>query len=149
MRSFHVLQGLSMIASVFGLFHRETLAQTRLIGSFIASDYALLLETALLGKIVFVDGEPLFQRRVHLGMSRQANTSKEDVLRWFDPKASTRLTTKQRLYIEYLRSVRHVGELSVFERSASAVAVVSGVMFKQSRVHLGRWRREIKKKVSG
>lgn len=143
-RIFSALQGPGLMASIFGLFHRDTLARSRLIGSFIASDYVLIMEMATLGKIIYLEGEPLFRRRVHEKMSRQAHKSKSDVLRWFDPKASTsRLNPKTRMRLEYFRSLRTLPGLSPSQRLACATAVVGGIATRSSRVTLGRWRRQI------
>lgn len=142
-RAFRVLQSMSMVAAVFGLFRRETLEKTRLIGSFISSDYVLLLETAILGKVVYTPGEPLFQRREHEKMSRLANKSDSDVLKWFDPNAKSRLSARSRLYLEYLKSVFRLEKLNFFNRLVCAAAVVTGVVLKRTRVAVGRWRRQV------
>lgn len=143
-RVFQVLQEMNMMSSVFGLFDRSILAQTQRIGSFVGSDYALMLEAALLGEVHYIGGEPLYQRRLHDKMSRQANKSAEDALNWFDPKAKgSRLSTRQRLRVEYLRSARSVGDLSYIERALSWVAVILGMGYKRARVLAGRWKRRL------
>jgi len=147
-RALQIVTQLNLIASVFGLFRRDALMRTRRIGSFVASDYVLLVECALLGDIVYLDGAPLFQRRVHDKMSRRANVSDADALRWFDPQMSSRLTARQRLYIEYVRSAMTVGDLKPTQRAASAALLVGGVAYRRGRVRLGRWRRDLAVVVS-
>lgn len=149
LRAFEIMQGLSMVFAVFGLFDRAALAKTRLIGSFISSDYVLLLEIGLLGHIVQLDGEPQFQRRLHPQMSRLANKSNKDILRWFDPKARSRLTGRQRLLVEYLRSVRQSPGLGVVEKGLCSAAVLTGVATRQARILPGRVRRSIETRLSG
>ncbi len=138
-RAFQALQGMNMVASVFGVFHRETLEKTRLIGSFAASDYVLLLEVSILGRIIQLEGEPLFRRRIHPGMSRKANLSTEEVLQWFDPKARL----NQRFYVEYVRSAIQLNDLGSTERIACVLAILSGVGLRRTRVILGRHRRNL------
>ncbi|MEM6486652.1 MAG: glycosyltransferase [Pseudomonadota bacterium] len=140
-RAFEVLQTMSYAASVFGLFHLPTLRRTQLIGAFISSDYVLLLQCALLGKIVQLDGAPEFLRRVHPKMSRENNTSKADVLRWFDPRAKSKLSEFQRLFLEYVRAPYRMD--GVRWRAFYAAAIAASVSFKWGRVALGRWRRQI------
>jgi glycosyltransferase involved in cell wall biosynthesis len=142
-RAFEVLQGLSLVTAIAGVFRRDALSRTRLIGSFASADYVLLLETAIAGRIRHVEGEPLFQRRVHAAMSRRANVTEQEVLRWFDPKATSTLRPQTRLYLEYLRSTRTVPGPGPFERPLLALAVLSGVAFRRTRVTVGRWRRNV------
>ncbi|MGB3246099.1 MAG: glycosyltransferase [Sulfitobacter sp.] len=142
-RSFEVLQTMSMAASVFGVFNRSKLERTGLIGAFISSDYVLLLQAAMLGKIVRLDTEPLFQRRLHSKMSRLANTGHNDVLSWFDPKARSRLSERKRLYLEYSKAAFGIEGMPIpnkFMLSATAVAAFS---FKAARVNTGRMRRNV------
>lgn len=139
-RAFHTVQNMGRAAPIFGLFDREKLARTRLIDSFIASDYVLMFEAGLLGTIVRFD-ETLFLRRIHPGMSRLANTKKRDVLTWFDPKARQRLPTRQRLFVEYHRSVWRSGGIGVFGKIACSVTLSLGDWFYRARVLQGRYRR--------
>jgi hypothetical protein len=132
-----------MTSPVAGVFHKKTLEKTRLIGSFIGSDYVLLLEAGLLGKIVQLDGEPLFQRRIHTEMSRKANLSDQDVLHWFDPQARLTLSPRRKLYLEYLRAPRRMAESNWIEKSLCLVAIVCGVAFRRTRVLLGKYRRRL------
>lgn len=142
-RAFQALQEMSFAASVFGLIDVQTLRRTTCIGAFISSDYALLLQLAVLGKIIQIDGAPLFQRRVHAGMSRVANTSHADVLAWFDPKAASHMNERQRLVLEYLKSSFQVKGLNIAERVLCTAAVAAGVSFKSGRVSFGRARRRV------
>ena len=148
-RAFKALQAMNMTSPVAGVFHKETLLRTRLIGSFISSDYVLLLESALLGKVIQLDGESLFQRRIHEDMSRKANVSSQDVLRWFDPRARLTGSPKMKLYREYLRAPVRLAELSRMEKALCSSSIVSGVMFKRTRVQLGRIRRRLFSTNSG
>ncbi len=142
-RAFQTLQALNLAAPVFGVFHKETLKKTRLIQSFISSDFVLLLETGLLGKIVQLEGEPLFQRRIHPDMSRKAKLSDRDVLQWFDPQARLTMSPRRKLYLEYLRSPIRTVELNRAEKALCIGTIVSGVYFRRARVLLGKYRRRL------
>lgn len=147
-RAFQALQSMNMTSPIAGVFHKSTLQKTRLIGSFVSSDYVLLLEAALLGSIIQLDGEPLFQRRIHEDMSRQANTATEDVVRWFDPKARSDAHPQLKLYAEYLRAPLYLPELSPLDRFACDGAIALGVAFRRTRVLAGRYRKQWTKTVS-
>ena len=136
-RAYQVLQRMSMAHAVFGLHDAAQLRRTGLIGNFVSSDYVLLLQLALLGQIVQLDAEPLFQRRVHPKMSRVANRTKADVLQWFDPKAESRLSEQNRLRVEYARSPFVVEGLHPVQRLAAFVSVVSGFTVSYVRVKRG------------
>jgi glycosyltransferase involved in cell wall biosynthesis len=110
-----VLRNVAWAAAQFGLFRVQTLRQTRLIDPFLASDWVLLLELAILGEIWEIP-EVLFQRRDHAGMSTIANRTQADLIKWFDTSSrkSQRnvfsqmklpLQPRTRLAIEYGRSI--------------------------------------------
>lgn len=132
------LDGLGLVTSVFGLYRRMALAKTRLIGSYISSDYVLLVECALLGKVVRLNGEPQFVRRLHDSNSRKANTTPEEVTRWFDPDVTVDARPKRRLSNEYLRSVFSIEGLTYRQR-----LTIAGYM--QSRRIRSRLQTEFKR----
>ena len=51
-------------------------------------------------------------------MSRKANLSEREVLRWFDPKANVSVSRHRKLYQEYLRSPLRMVELNWTEKGA-------------------------------
>jgi len=136
-RAFQMLQRMSMAHAVFGLHDAELLRRTGLIGNYVSSDYVLLLQLSLLGRIVQLDTVPMFQRRVHPDMSRVANRTKEEVLSWFDPKARSRLSEQNRLRIEYAKSPFVVGGLRPGQRVGCELAVLSGFTVSYIRAKRG------------
>lgn len=136
-RAYRMLERMSMAHAVFGLHDAEVLRRTALIGNYVSSDYVLLLQLSLLGRIVQVDTEPLFQRRVHPGMSRVANRTKDEVLSWFDPEARSRLSEQNRLRLEYAKSPFVVRGLPPAERVVSAGAVIGGFTLTYVRAKRG------------
>ena len=118
------LAGLGLVTSVFGLFRRDALARTRLIGHFVSSDYALLAECALLGPIVRLEGPVLFHRRLHEGISRRANRTNAEIMRWFDPEARPDACPWARLEREYMASVRGIEGLTRRQRLAAALVLL-------------------------
>lgn len=141
-RGTHAVAMMGMAAPVFGMMPRRMLETTRLIDSFIASDYVLMYEAALRGSIVRVD-EPLFQRRVHPGMSREANIKKKDVLAWFDPNARQRLSTRQKLFVEYQRSTWNTQSLTVTQKIFCSIGLCVAIPVRRLRVLQGRYRRKL------
>ena len=79
-----VLRNVKWAAAQFGLFRVDILRKTRLIDPFLASDWVLLLEMAILGEIWEIP-EILYQRRDHPGISTFTNKTQADLVEWFDP----------------------------------------------------------------
>jgi glycosyltransferase involved in cell wall biosynthesis len=105
-----VLKNLNMACAVFGLIRASALRQTRLIGRFIASDYVLLAELAMLGELREVP-QTLFVRRVHPRISTYASRSPTELLQWFDPSQRWHrrwVSPMMWLGAEYLRSARRI-----------------------------------------
>ena len=147
-RAFQVLQSMNQSAAIFGLFWRENLKRTRLIGSYVGSDYTLLLESSLLGKIIQLDGIPMFQRRIHPRMSRKSHASKAEALRWFDPTATSKLSIYQKLYIEYLKGLFGCQDIGIVARGLCTATAVSSIAISRGRVVAGRWRRQLRSKLA-
>lgn len=102
-----VLERLSYVNPIYGVFRSSVLARTRLHESFQGSDYVLLAEVAMLGGIREIP-EVLFSRRLHEKNTMKMYTTPQQVAALYDPaKAGRRqwLTVHQRLFLEYLRSV--------------------------------------------
>lgn len=140
MRSLGLLWRLNMANPIFGLLRSTALRRTRLIDSFVSSDYVLLYELALLGRFVEVP-ERLFLRRRHERSSRAANRSSGEVTAWFDPSRSrrARLSDRQRLCLEYVRSAWRLAH--PLARPALTALVPAIVAARRLRVLQGRWRR--------
>jgi hypothetical protein len=102
-----------------------------------------LLEAALVGKIIHLKGEPLFQRRIHSGMATQAHLTQESRLHFIDPKAEVTTSYLTKLYLEYLRSPFQMDELGPAEKALCVSTIVSGVLFKRARIAQGKYRRRL------
>jgi len=143
------LATVNMAGPVFGLIRSDVLRCTRLIDSFIASDYVLIAELGLLGDFVQLP-EMLFLRRIHQESSREANKDDDDVLAWFDPKRKSngRLSVRQRLMLEYARSVRRLVRPAL-ERALCLAVIPATMAERRVRVVGGRWKRIVKRRVLG
>ena len=147
-RAFQAIQGMGAVASaVMGVFHANTLKKTRLLQGFFPADQVLLLETALLGKVIQLEGEPLFQRRIHPGISTIANQSDRDRLHWYDPQASATLPPSAKVFLEYLRSPVRMSDFDWPEKAICIPSIVAGVALRSARVPLGRYRRRLASRV--
>lgn len=103
-----VVKQLEAADPLFGLIRRETLMKTRLIGPYESADYVLFAELALAGEFWKIP-EPLFFRRIHPGMSRQANLTPGEVARWFDRSSARRwYLPRTRLLAEHVRAIRRM-----------------------------------------
>jgi glycosyltransferase involved in cell wall biosynthesis len=116
-----LLRNVSKASTVFGLIRAEALRKTRLIDRFIASDYVLLGELALLGELWEIP-DVLFRRRFHPEISAkptrywfqlfvtssEAKRSWSELVSWFDPskkKYGSIWSPNMRLGWEYAKSV--------------------------------------------
>lgn len=144
LRLAHTLQHLNMVNAVFGLMRSDALADTRLIGPFVASDYVLIAELSMLGTFEYVD-EELSGRRWHPAGSRQeANPTLLDVQAWFDGGRRRRfiVPTRLRLPWEYIRS--SINLRSTWPtRLSCALVVVPIVTYRHLRVGAGRIKRRL------
>ena len=136
-----VLKRVNMACPVFGVMRSSVLRKTRLIGPFIASDYVLLGELAMLGKIKEVP-EVLFQRRLHSRISTYANRSPEQLARWYDPEArrpGSVLSPMMLLGKEHLYSVGNM-PLDRIQRLQCYAAVSWVWTLREARNALGRYK---------
>jgi len=115
-RLYEVLEGLDIVSSVFGMFRKKDLSKTRLIGSFLGSDYVLLVECGLLGKIERLDAAPQFKRRLHAQASQKAGRTSGEITKWFDPDARAEKRPHRRIAKEYVRSLLTLEGLSISTR---------------------------------
>jgi glycosyltransferase involved in cell wall biosynthesis len=117
-----IAQRLGYSNILYGLLRREALAHTRLLGPYEASDYVLLAELSLVGDFIEIP-EYLFMRRIHAGMSRQANRTPSAVAAWFDPRRRQRVyIPHSRLLLEYANAVRRA-PLNARDRFRTALAL--------------------------
>jgi glycosyltransferase involved in cell wall biosynthesis len=83
----YILRQLSLASPVFGVMRASAMRETRLIQSFIGSDFVFLAEMAMLGSIREVP-EILFRQRIHAGMSTRANRG-NDLRIWYEPRTAS------------------------------------------------------------
>ncbi|WP_425092184.1 glycosyltransferase family 2 protein [Tropicimonas sp. S265A] len=133
------VRGLGLVTSVFGLYRRDALIRTRLIGSHISSDFDLLVETALVGKIARLDGPVLFTRRLHDGISTRANATRKDLVNWFDPDARDTGGPFGTPFWRFLGSVVRVPGLTVGQRLGGCLAIAERML----RVRAGSIKRSL------
>ncbi|WP_138466110.1 glycosyltransferase family 2 protein [Poseidonocella sp. HB161398] len=132
------LDNLGLVTSVFGVFRRDALLRTRLIGSFISSDYVLLAECALLGKVLRLEGEPEFYRRFHDKNSRRANRTPTEVTAWFDPEARVDRRPKRRLSREYMRGIWALDGLALGDRLQASAHLLARRTVSRTRSEIAR-----------
>lgn len=146
-----ILRSLSMAMPVFGLIRSEALRRTRLIDSFIASDFVLLAELSMLGQFWQIP-EILFYNRDHPQRSTHAARGNLKTLAWYNPglKPAARLlhewlpgwTRWNRLVYEYLRSVGRLG-LRPRDRALCYATVLAATYGQGFRNWGGRWKRKL------
>jgi glycosyltransferase involved in cell wall biosynthesis len=96
----HLAKNISYANALYGLLRRKLLLRTALLRNYANADYVLFSELSLLGEFWELPGY-LFQRRIHPGMSRHANTTPAEVANWFDTS-----TTGRTLYFPELQLLR-------------------------------------------
>lgn len=93
---------------IFGVFRKDVLERTPLMGLYIGSDRNLLAEVGLHGRIHEVP-EQLFFRRDHPNTSLRTIPNYRDRLAWFDPEKAGKFTLPYwRNGFEYLKSISRV-----------------------------------------
>lgn len=141
-----VLRRVNMACAIFGLIRSSALRETQLIGPFIAADYVLLAELAVLGAIWEVP-EVLFQRRVHPKISTYANPSARELLAWYDPSVPAYnpiLPPLLSLGKEYLASISRL-PLTNRQRWRCRLTVMSVWYERQLRILGGRQKARVQR----
>lgn len=119
----HFARHLAYVNSLYGLARRDLFLTTRLLGTYANADYVLMAELALAGEFWELPGN-LFLRRVHSGMSRQANNDQESVAVWFDTSQKGRKLhfSEARLFKDLFVAVMRA-PLNLKERALSLWAI--------------------------
>jgi glycosyltransferase involved in cell wall biosynthesis len=141
-----VLKNLNMACPVFGLIRSSALRRTRLIGPFIASDYVLLSELAMLGELHEVP-QTLFLRRVHPRISTYASRSPTQLLQWFDPsrrRYGRLLSPMMSLGVEYLRSALSI-PLGNIDKMLCALTAIRVWYARELRNLGGRYKARVRR----
>lgn len=144
-----VLKNLNMACAVFGLMRSSALQQTRLIDRFIASDYVLLAELAMLGELREVP-QTLFLRRLHPRISTYASRNPTQLLQWFDPSQRRHrrwVSPMMWLGVEYLRSARRI-PLGRFERFRCYLSATRVWYARECRNLAGRYKARLLRSMS-
>lgn len=112
-----MLRRIDLANPVFGVFRREILAQTRLIGNYPMSDLVLLAEVALRGRFA-ESTERLFLRRMHPQQSIQKYKNRQERAQWFQPgRPPGRFFPCWRLLLEFAKAI-HAAPLQTQQRIA-------------------------------
>lgn len=112
---------------IFGLMRSKAIRTLGPQGDYIAADRIYLGELALMGKIHEVP-ENLFFRRIHPGMSTEANKNSRSLAMWFNPANQRRiLLPKWKWLKEYLRGVNRA-RLTSAERRQCLLIVLQNLL---------------------
>jgi glycosyltransferase involved in cell wall biosynthesis len=125
--------------AVFGVMRTATLAQTPLIGKYMASDVILLGEMVLRGKVRKIP-ETLFFRRDHPQTSGRAQSGADEILVWFDTSKKGKIhMPRWRWLLEYVRAIGRV-PMGMRDKARCLVAVMRRFF---------RARRKLRRELSG
>jgi hypothetical protein len=121
---------------VFGLIRSSVLRQTALIGKYQTSDYILVGELALAGKLHQLP-EHLFFRRDHPGRSTLAHPGPQKSAVWFDSAAKARRIyfPTWRWFSEYLKAIKRV-RIGIVDKARATAVVLRWAI--RVRSHLKR-----------
>lgn len=125
---------------VFGVVRTDALARTRLVGAYVASDWILLAELALAGKLIEIP-EYLFVQRAHAGMSTRANPTDADLAAWFDPARAGQRQRKipavyavgRRIFVKYLTAIAR-SDLTAAEKARCCSALLGAWLQRRAVV---------------
>lgn len=117
-----LLRRIDLANAVFGVFRRQVLEETQLIGNYPMSDLVLLAEVALRGQF-YEYPERLFFRRMHRKQSTQQYKNRQDRAQWFQPgRPRGRYFPCWRVLLEFCRAVQQA-PLSSVEKAACLASV--------------------------
>jgi len=139
------LWSLNLCDPVFGLYKREYLRMTQLIGPFFGADNVLLGELAMLGMILEID-QVLFRLRMHSMRSMKANPSARSRAIWYDPAAARKLfilPNWEGMVWELLKSVQRL-PLHPTEKLKCALAVPGIHYWRRFRNYGGKLKDQIR-----
>lgn len=155
-RLIKAIRKVNMVNAIFGVFRSSVLKKSRLIDSFVASDYILLGEIALQGQIWQVP-ELLYNRRQHKESCMEANKTKKEILEWFNPKIKKKIGILQsyfptsymhaRLVLEWSKSV-HRSPISIGSKLSLYPSIPLVWYGRKFYNWGGRQKQKIKKLVS-
>ena len=129
-----------------GLIRTDVLRTTPLIQSHAGSDGCLLVELALHGRIVEVEGCLLFLRSHPQQSTRKHPDARERVV-WFDPAMSNKLSFPAwRILWSYAASLRRV-PLRLYDRIACSWSLLKWVVLRK-RVLAGELKKNLVKKLT-
>lgn len=116
-------EGYYLSNPIFGLLKTHVFRSTSLLRPFVSSDVVLLAEIALRGKVHEIP-EPLFYRRFHSKMSRQAQANPVAAAAWFDPNNTDKPRLEwTRVFFETVRAI-WTAPITVLEKGACTVSLV-------------------------
>jgi glycosyltransferase involved in cell wall biosynthesis len=144
-RAVYVLRRVNLGWAQFGLMRSDALKKTRLIDGFIGSDYVLLAELAMLGRLLEIH-DVLFQRRVHAGMSNVAHASENQWLEWLDSSnvgSNAQLPAWVRIGVECIKSARRM-PLAQHDRAMCIATVPTAWYLRKMRDLGGRLKRRLR-----
>jgi hypothetical protein len=145
-RAAHVIRTVNLGCAQFGLFRSDALRKTRLIDSFIGSDYVLLTELAMLGELREIP-EILFQKRVYPGMSNVVHKTRSQWLAWLDSSVSGRgvvLPPTIHIGLQCAKSVNRL-PLTKKEKAQCYFAVPMAWYIRQLRNLGGRYKQNARR----
>lgn len=115
---------------IFGLIRSDILRKTRLIDSFVGSDFVLLGELALYGSFYQIP-EILFTHREHSGRSTKATRGPEEYTQWFDSSRKIKFAMPywKRVYESTISVMRH--PISLFEKISYLIEICRAVKWNK------------------
>jgi len=135
-----------LISSASSASWTRLLRKTRLIDSFIGSDYVLLTELAMLGELREIP-EILFQKRVYPGMSNVVHKTRSQWLAWLDSSVSGRgvvLPPTIHIGLQCAKSVNRL-PLTKKEKAQCYFAVPMAWYIRQLRNLGGRYKQNARR----
>lgn len=139
-----VLDRIVLGTPVYGVVRTQALHKTRLLGSYVGADYALLAELSMLGSLREVP-LPLLRKRIHAGRSMEAYADAAERMVWFDTRNAGHrrvLGTDDRLTVEYLRSILYLSLGPIETLKCAVVAVRLG-----QRARVTHWKGRVSRSV--
>lgn len=141
-----LFRNVNLCNPILGVIRSELLKRTSLIGNYIGSDYILLLQLCLLGKIREIP-EPLFYRRDHASNLRKLPM--EERAKWFDAAyaGTDHLHLTKVLFRKQSESIWRA-DLSLRSRMLCMFQLRRWLM-RRTRNRLGEHKQHLKRALTG
>jgi glycosyltransferase involved in cell wall biosynthesis len=137
-RFMQVMEVRGLSNAMYGVVRREVMARTRLMGSFIGSDWVFVAELALHGRFYEVP-EVLFFRRMHADSFTSQQGSVSKLIEFYNPQSRRTVELyRWRNQLEYARTILR-SPMPLIERSRALIYLLKTTVWERKLLAAEAW----------